>query len=496
VYRQFDFARFLDTLAEVGLNGTRLFLAYRERPGAFHIPHNSLTPPQEALLMPWARSDQPGYFDGGNRFDLTFWDEVCFHRLHDLMQRAGDRGIAVEAKLFSCFYGPKSRETHPFHLRNNINGLGECAWDAALSLRDPKRVAGMDACVRKLAAELRPYDHTTFEICNEPCIGGVDMKWHDHIADVLAETLCPGPAETAANLSPTLPATHLILWNVANGTARITNPHPALGVFSLHNATPPDAVKQNRHLNRPMGDNETGFRGTNGAPYRIEAWDFLLAGGALCNNIGYSFVAGQERGDFAFPKDQPGGGTRSLRARLSFFSEVMRTFNLALTRPDTSFIRGGVPPGMSAEALVEGDRQRATCPRPASLSSQFSMRWAGQLAPPSTGDYPIRTVSNDGVRLGLVVREQISNWTDRSEKEDVVTVGLKAGRPVNLKMEYFYAGRQGVMQLRWTRPDGVTEAIPANVLRRGDGQPGLAATYFSGTQLQLARRSSGGRILS
>ena len=485
VNRQFDFARYLDTLAEEGLNGTRVFLAYREQPGAFNIARNTLAPRQEDLLMPWARSNQPGYFDGGNRFDLTRWDEAYFRRLHDLMKHAGDRGIVVEANLFSCFYSPKSWETHPFHHRNNVNNLAECAWDEALSLRDPKRVAVMDAYVRKLAAELRRYDHVTFEICNEPYVGGVDMKWHDHIADVLAEALRPGPGETAANLSLTHPTTHLISWNVANGTARVTNPHPALGMFNFHYATPPDAVKQNRHLNRTVGDNETGFRGTNDAPYRMEAWDFLFAGGALYNNLDYSFVAGHERGDFAFPKDQPGGGTRSLRAQLGFLAEVMRTFNLARTRPDTSFIRGGLPPGMSAEALVEGDRQRAIYLRPAALSSQFSVRWTGQLMPPATGDYTLRTVSNDGVRLWLDDREQIANWTDHSETEDVATVRLEAGRPVNLKLEYFYAGGQGVMQLRWTRPDGVTEAIPANVLRRSDGQPGLAATYFSGTQLQL-----------
>ena len=485
VNRRFDFARYLDALAEDGLNGTRIFLAYREQPGAFNIARNTLAPEQADLVMPWARSDQPGYFDGGNRFDLSRWDEAYFARLHRLMKHAGERGIVVEANLFSCFYSPKSWETHPFHQRNNVNGVGDCAWDEALSLRDPKLVAVMDTYVRKLAAELRRYDHVTFEICNEPYIGGVDMKWHDHIADVLAEALRPGAGETAANLSPSHPTTHLISWNVANGAARVTNPHPALGLFNFHYATPPEAVKQNRHLNLPIGDNETGFRGTDDAPYRMEAWDFLFAGGALYNNLDYSFVAGHERGDFTFPKDQPGGGTRTLRAQLGFLAEVMRTFNLARTRPDTTFIRGGIPPGMSAEALVEGDRRRAIYLRPASLSAQFSVRWTGQLIAPATGDFVLRTTSNDGVRLSLDGKEVIGNWTDHSETEDRVTVRLEAGRPVAVKLEYFYGGGQGVMRLRWTRPDGVTEAIPSATLHHGAGKPGLAATYFSGTQLQL-----------
>ena len=41
----------------------------------------------------------------------------------------------------------------------------------------------------------------------------------------------------------------------------------------------PDAVAMNYGLNKVIGDNETGFRGTNDTPYRTEAWDFIIAGG-------------------------------------------------------------------------------------------------------------------------------------------------------------------------------------------------------------------------
>jgi len=55
-------------------------------------------------------------------------------------------------------------------------------------------------------------------------------------------------------------------------------------------------------------DNETGFRGTDAAPYRMEGWDFIIAGGGLYNNLDYSFVAGHEDGTFVYPASQPGGG--------------------------------------------------------------------------------------------------------------------------------------------------------------------------------------------
>lgn len=488
VNRAFDYRRYFDALAEDGLNGTRVFLAYREQPGAFNIAANSLAPRAEDFLAPWARSETPGYFDGGGKFDLTRWDEAYFARLRDLVQEAGTRGIVVEANLFSCFYSAKSWETHPFHHRNNVNGVGDCAWNEALSLREPKLTASMDAYVRRVAAELRAFDNVYFELCNEPYIGGVDMKWHDHVADVLAAALKPGPGERAANLSASHPTTHLVSWNVANGTAVVTNRHPAIAVFNFHYATPPDAVRQNRGLNRPIGDNETGFRGTNDAPYRQEAWDFLFAGGALYNNLDYSFTAGHERGDFRYPGTQPGGGTPRLRRQLAFLAEFMRALNLPAITPDTSFIRGGLTAGVSAEALVEAGRVWAVYLRPKPRSAQFSVRWTGRITAPESGEYALHTLSNDGVRLWINGEQVINNWTDHAEAEDTGRIRLEAGRPATLRLEYFYGGGQGVTRLLWTRPDGRKETVPASALSQADGEPGLRGEYFSGIQVQLGPR--------
>ena len=76
---------------------------------------------------------------------------------------------------------------------------------------------------------------------------------------------------------------------------------------------PPVAVAMNYGLNKVIGDNETGFRGNSDSAYRMEAWRFILAGGALYNNLDYSFAAGNEKGDYQYPATQPGGGSIALR---------------------------------------------------------------------------------------------------------------------------------------------------------------------------------------
>src|SRR4030095_7012222 len=141
---------------------------------------------------------------------------------------------------------------------------------------------------RKIVAELNGFDNVYYEICNEPYFGGVTMEWQHHIADVIVA------AERALDRRSTkstgqAEGFHPIAQNIANNKAKVTNPHSAISIFNFHYASPPETVAMNYDLNKVIGDNETGFRGTNDLPYRVEAWSFILAGGGLYNNLDYSF---------------------------------------------------------------------------------------------------------------------------------------------------------------------------------------------------------------
>ena len=89
----FDYRKYLDTLARDGLNNTRTFTGgtYVEPPGAFDITKNTLAPLPGRFISPWARSEQPGYNGGGNKFDLDRWDEAYFARLKDFVAHAGKK---------------------------------------------------------------------------------------------------------------------------------------------------------------------------------------------------------------------------------------------------------------------------------------------------------------------------------------------------------------------------------------------------------------------
>ena len=345
----FDYVKYLDTLAKDGLNLTRTFTGvYCEHPTAFNITSNTLAPAPGRLLAPWARSDAPGYANGGNKFDLTKWDEAYFHRLKDFVAQAGTRGVVVELAFFCPFYKDEMWALSPMNAGNNINGLGSISRTNVHTLdKHDGLLAVQEALVRKVVTELRDADNVLWEICNEPNFGGVTLEWQHRIADVIAET------------EKSFPAKHLISQNIANGRRKITNPHPAVSVFNFHYASPPDAVAMNFALNKPIGDNETGFKGTGDAHYRMEAWEFILAGGALYNNLDYSFTVGHEDGTFQYPPKQPGGGNPAFRKQMKVLRDFMESFEFVRMKPDKSFIKSPLQPGQRVSVMSEPGRQYA-----------------------------------------------------------------------------------------------------------------------------------------
>jgi len=230
----------------------------------------------------------------------------------------------------------------PMNTVNNVNGVGAVGRNDVYTLdRNGPLLAAQVELVRKIVTELNEFDNVIYEISNEPYFGGVTMAWQHHIADTIVET------------ERTLPSKHLISQNIANKSAKIADPHPAVSIFNFHYATPPDAVATNYALNKVIGDDETGFRGVDDAFYRSEAWEFVLAGGGLYNNLDYSFTVGHENGTFAYPSTQPGGGSRALRRQLKVLRDFMDSFDFVRMSPDDSVIKAGIPDGGAARALVE-----------------------------------------------------------------------------------------------------------------------------------------------
>jgi hypothetical protein len=463
----FDYVAYFNELHSKGLNHTRTFSGvYREVPNSFGITDNTLAPFPNRFVCPWARSSTPGYFDAGNKFDLTKWDDAYFRRLKHFVAEAAKRGIVVELNLFCPMYDDDVWKASPMNAANNINGVGKCSRTEVYTLKHKEMLAVHDAVTRKIVEELKDFGNLYYEVCNEAYFGGVTMEWQNHII------------ATIVDAEASFPSRHLISQNVANGSAKIENPNPAVSIFNFHYCVPPDAVAMNYGLNKVIGENETGFRGKEDVTYRTEGWDFIIAGGALYNNLDYSFTYRHPRGTFLDYKS-PGGGSPALRSQLKILKDFIYGFDFVRMAPDNSVIKGGVPAGMQARALVEPGKAYAVYIHRPSGRSDFSVRWTGHLNPRHSETYTFYTVSNDGVRLWVDGKLIIDNWTDHSTREDRGEIALTAGHKVEMKMEYYQGGGGAVAKLLWASPSQKKEIVPENCLSLPDGTgKGLAGEYF------------------
>ena len=328
INRAFNYVAYLNELKAYGFNLTRTFAGtYREIFGTFGIADNTLAPKASQFVCPWARSNIPGAGDGGNKFNLELFNAAYFKRLKDFVTQAGKRGVVVELTLFCAIYNHKLWSINPMKASNNVQGIGKVGRRDVYTMKDKRLLAVQEALVRKIVGELRNCDNVYFEICNEPYWSSTSREWSDRIATVIrnADKGRYGP--------------HLIAQNIANGARKIKNADPLVSIFNFHYATP-NAVKLNYALDRPIADDETGFRGKSNRPYRTEAWKFMLAGGAVFDNLDYSYTVKHPNGTAPLTTS-PGGGGPEIRRQLQILKEFLGGFDLIRMQPDNGVIKGG-----------------------------------------------------------------------------------------------------------------------------------------------------------
>jgi hypothetical protein len=353
----FDYTSYLKELHSNGLNHTRLFSGvYREVSESFGITDNTLAPSQDCYICPWVRSSVSGCYDGGKKFDLTKWNEAYFERLRDFFTQASYVGIVVEMNLFCPFYTEELWKVNPMNAANNINSVGDCDRTEVYTLKHKDLTMVQEAVTRKIVQELKSFDNLYYEVCNEPYASVVTTEWQHHIVDIIVDE------------EKEFVAKHLISMNIANGRAKIQNPHPAVSIFNFHYAHPPDTIEMNYGLNKVIGENETGFRGKEDVLYRTEGWDFIIAGGALYNNLDYSFTCKHPKGTLS-EYNSPGGGSPKLRHQLKILKNFINNFNFIKMKPDNKVIKGGyvssplsgtpTQANITARVLVEAGEQYA-----------------------------------------------------------------------------------------------------------------------------------------
>ena len=369
----FDFRRYLETLQSDGMNYTRIFTgSYVEPRRALGIQRNTLAPRKGRFMAPWARSAKRGYTGGGHRFDLDRLNAEYLARLKDFIGEASRLGIVVELTLFCSVYSTRQWRVHPLNPVNNIQGMNVPDWKTLHTSANGAAIMGVqETLVRWLVRELNGFANLFYEIQNEPWADNHTMGSfiNPYMPDYhcwpnAVEMTTPASvawqrvmARTVADEESRLPHKHLIAQNVANFRLAIGDEDlvPEASILNFHYAYP-EAVEWNRGLHRVIGCDETGCAGRDDATYRHQAWNFIFSGGALFNNLDYSFTVGHEDGQ-DLTNQAPGGGSPTLRRQLKVLSDFLHGLDLAHMAPDYATVRRA--PGVVVRGLSAPGRQYA-----------------------------------------------------------------------------------------------------------------------------------------
>ena len=346
----FNYEKYLNTLKTEGFNYTRIFVGpYSEIGGNnFGISHNTMNPDPQNWLVPWNKEP------ASQKYDLAKWNAPFFDRLKAFVTKASQNGIVVEVTLFTSYYTNHQWSNSPFNPKNNIQGFDSISFKQVNTNNNGKLMDFQEKYVRKVVQELNGFGNVFFEIQNEP--------WADNgkMAEKILETDTishPSPwqrivetansssldwqnriAQIIADEETQLPNKHLIAQNISNFRNKLENTDSNISIFNFHYAYP-EAASQNLGLKKAIGLDETGFMPHADFYYRSQAWRFILAGGAIYNNLDYSYTVGSEGGTFAIDDGTPGWGGVDYRKQLQILKNFIGVFDFWKMKPDNSILK-------------------------------------------------------------------------------------------------------------------------------------------------------------
>jgi hypothetical protein len=292
--------------------------------------------------------------------------------LNDFISLANELDIIVEITFFCSTYRDESWERHPFNPGNNINNLpADLDRKKSNTLFNGNLTGFQIEMVKKVVSELNAFDNIFYEIQNEPwsddpqkgmltlrtlspnAKSGGWFQWAEMASEASLEWQ-KLIAKTVVETETNLPNKHLIAQNYNNFKSSLDKVDPNISILNFHYVWP-EAVWMNYGWNRPVSFDESGFAGSSDSTYLRQAWQFMMAGGAVFNNLDYSFYVGKEDG--TGQNNAPGGGSTNFREQLTYLRRFIESFDFVKMQPDFNVIVHS--PGSEVQAISQPGFQYA-----------------------------------------------------------------------------------------------------------------------------------------
>jgi beta-glucosidase len=146
---------------------------------------------------------------------------------------------------------------------------------------------------------------------------------------------------------------------------------------------------------------------------------------------------------------RPGPGMAQAGLKGEYFRGRDFTGQPVMTRVDSRVAfrwdRGSPTDDLVAQGELAPDR--------ALPADNFCIRWTGQLTPPTSGRYELSVGADDGFRLYVDGKLLLDEWhvSPRLQSKSAF-IELQAGRPYDIRLEYFEDTRDAEVRLAWRQP--------------------------------------------
>lgn len=246
----------------------------------------------------------------------------------------------------------------PLYYENNLQGIGRCECKDFQTIKDQTLFAYQEAYVSKICAELNDIDNVIFEICDEPGIHGTTPEeytpWLIALVGVIEET------------ERSLLNRHLIAQQVCGnigGAGDVSNdPRVSLIVSQYIGGTSGgqfggmQLLDASYDLDKPIELNETAYypiwyEGDRIAASRVEAWEFIIGGGAGFNHLNGLFST-------INPSAKDCGNEPVLQS-LQVLMHFMKGFDFIRMSRKPAFILGNPAEGTYVRGISEPGKQYA-----------------------------------------------------------------------------------------------------------------------------------------
>ena len=351
VNASFDHQPYLDVLERDGMNLTRVFLigfrTLKDDPTG-----SPLSPDPADFMQPWLRADveQGKALDGLGKWDFSRWNDEYFARLEAFVQACGDRGIVVELTFFSTYYSDAQWQLGPFHPANNQQGFGPENRHDCLRMIDANLLAAQEAAVRRVVVALNAHDNIYFEIQNEPFWNqpGVgdegEVAFHLRMLEIIRDE------------ESRLPNRHMVAHNFPQQVAalaagfEVLNEHYPAAVPATPIAGAEAMLENCYEREMVLALDETAA--ADERQTRVEAWMFLMGGGAIYNGL--------DAANFIYSEDDEAGDCplgRAIRGTLRLTRAYHTALDAVKLRRDLSWFVGGLPVGAALQAMSSPGQQ-------------------------------------------------------------------------------------------------------------------------------------------